>query len=530
MRARSLMLALLSSVVAFSCAQILGLNEDLPAAPCVLNSDCAPSELCLFRVCSLACKLDKDCAVGARCLNTATAAVCVPSERAACSSDDPAAQCPEGLVCDPSGACRNDCSNCHDDQSCVLGVCVGSDPNHDPGANGGDGAGGAAGAGIEQPEDAGATSRGGAANGGAANGGAAHGGASSGAGTTGDAGGSSTPSCGDTAVGNTAPCRELADGTAINFPGGMPQGPCKEGTKLCQSDGTFAACKGAVAPGETDCSTAADRNCDGKPDNGQCGQCTLAATQYCYDGAAGTSGVGTCKQGTQVCQLDASGKQTVWGTCAGEVTPAASDTCDDGNDANCNHTKNDGCTCLNGATSTCGDKLQSLGNCAAGSTKCVNGAWGTCSVAPKAKDTCDSKDDSNCNGTQNEGCGCINGGTITCGTTGTSCTEGTRTCQSGAYGSCVGNTCTAFAVTPPSTKCSASGPKGEDVQKSCIIDVCTTGYHVSSCTLFVSSGSGDCEYVGPSGTAAKVNATTSPSGSGSVSCGLSSCSCIRDGF
>lgn len=519
MRAQSLLLALVGSSVVFSCAQLLGLKEDLPAAPCVLNSDCAPSELCLFRVCSLACKQDKDCEVGARCLNTADAAVCVEAERATCASDDPAAQCPEGLICDANQTCRNDCSSCHDDQSCVRGVCVGSDPNHDPAANGGDGAGGAAGLGNE-PGDAGATN----------NGGAPSGGGQSGGGPTGDAGEPGTVSCGETTAGSRAPCRELPDGTAINFPGGMPQGPCAEGSKQCQSDGTFAACEGAVAPGETDCSTSEDRNCDGKPDNGQCGQCTLAATRYCYDGPAGTSGVGPCKEGTQVCQLDASGKQTVWGPCAGEVTPAMSDTCDDGNDANCNHTKNDGCVCLNGTTATCGSKLQSLGNCAAGSTKCTNGAWGTCSIAPKAKDTCDLGDDSTCNGSANEGCGCLNGSQMDCGTSGTGCTLGKRTCDAGAYGGCAGNTCVSFDVTPPTNKCSANGPKGEDVQVNCTIGVCSASYHVSSCTLFVSSGTGTCEYNGPSGTSARVSATTLASIGGSVSCSFSACSCRHDGF
>ena len=68
------------------------------------------------------------------------------------------------------------------------------------------------------------------------------------------------------------------------------------------------------------------------------------------------------------------------------------------------------------------------------------------------------------------------------------------------------------------------------MQVNCTIGVCPTNYHVSSCTLFVSSGSGTCEYNGPSGTSAKVSATTLSTVGGSMSCSFSACSCVRDGF
>ena len=70
-------LLLLSGGVSVGCAQLLGLKEDVPPTPCVLNSDCSPSELCIFRVCSAACKLDKDCLAGSRCLDTNGSAACV---------------------------------------------------------------------------------------------------------------------------------------------------------------------------------------------------------------------------------------------------------------------------------------------------------------------------------------------------------------------------------------------------------------------------------------------------------------------
>ena len=45
--------------------------------------------------------------------------------------------------------------------------------------------------------------------------------------------------------------------------------------------------------------------------------CTPAATQPCYDGPAGTQGMGICKAGTQTCAADGMS----WGACTGEVLP-----------------------------------------------------------------------------------------------------------------------------------------------------------------------------------------------------------------
>jgi hypothetical protein len=220
--------------------------------------------------------------------------------------------------------------------------------------------------------------------------------------------------CDQTPAGSAAPCSELPDGTPIEFPGGSPQGPCTQGIKLCQDNGTFESCLGAIAPAQTDRSTNADENCDGTPDNTQCGVCSVASYRCCYDGPPGTQGVGACQQGTQI-QLDASGQNTVWGPCAGQVTPAPSDTCQAGNDATCNEAPNEDCICLNGDSSSCGEALQRLGNCAAGTTQCVNGVWAACSVTPAANDGCNQGDDATCNGYANEGCQCLNNQTRSCG-------------------------------------------------------------------------------------------------------------------
>jgi hypothetical protein len=49
--------------------------------------------------------------------------------------------------------------------------------------------------------------------------------------------------------------------------------------------------------------------------------CTPGATQSCYDGPAGTEGVGLCKAGEQTCAADGAS----WGACVGEVLPMPED-------------------------------------------------------------------------------------------------------------------------------------------------------------------------------------------------------------
>lgn len=49
--------------------------------------------------------------------------------------------------------------------------------------------------------------------------------------------------------------------------------------------------------------------------------CTPGTTQPCYDGPAGTEGVGLCKAGTQTCAVDGAS----WGTCEGKVLPTPED-------------------------------------------------------------------------------------------------------------------------------------------------------------------------------------------------------------
>lgn len=129
-----------------------------------------------------------------------------------------------------------------------------------------------------------------------------------------------------------------------------------------------------------------------------------------------------------------------WGACEGGITAKTNDTCLAGNDDNCNGNPNEGCECLTGNTLSCGS---SLGTCEKGTRTCgADGTWGECvgEVAPAEKDSCAVQgNDDNCNGVANEGCDCIAGALDTCGSSVGSCKQGTRTCTTeGWWGGCVG--------------------------------------------------------------------------------------------
>jgi hypothetical protein len=249
-------------------------------------------------------------------------------------------------------------------------------------------------------------------------------GAAAGSGGTG-AGGGVSEKC---TAGETKSCYESSDGEAY---AGMPpadQMTCRLGARKCKDDGTWDLCIGAVAPLSADsCEPGNDSSCNGKPNEG----CT------CSDGETRPCGVaiGNCKQGMQTCAGMA------WGECVGEVKPAATDSCDEGDDANCNDKPNEGCDCFNGKTKDCGTDI---GPCEFGTLTCTNGAWPAddqClgGVKAAAADACDAGNDANCNGTPNEGCKC-KGDEVNdmCGSNVGACKYGTQTCSGGVFSMCMG--------------------------------------------------------------------------------------------
>jgi hypothetical protein len=100
-----------------------------------------------------------------------------------------------------------------------------------------------------------------------------------------------------------------------------PQGICMKGTARCQ-DRRWGACD-AVFPKSRDCTSSADNDCDGKPDN------TIDATCLCNSAASlqtcnthPQDGVGICKAGTQACTISADKRTSSWGECSGSVGPS----------------------------------------------------------------------------------------------------------------------------------------------------------------------------------------------------------------
>lgn len=180
-------------------------------------------------------------------------------------------------------------------------------------------------------------------------------------------------------------------------------GICERGSQTC-TNGTFGPCVGAVFAGRRDCSSNQDKDCDGRPDNtvdNAC-TCTIGAVQACGT-HPGRDGNGQCKAGSQTCEAGATNQSSAFGACTGSVGPQALDTCDRGNDGNCNGVANQGCACVNGPVSRCGPPA-TVGVCKQGSQSCTNGSLGACQGAvfggarsctspPGVDNDCDGKDD-----------------------------------------------------------------------------------------------------------------------------------------
>lgn len=116
-----------------------------------------------------------------------------------------------------------------------------------------------------------------------------------------------------------------------------------------------------------------------------------------------------CKMGTQRCV------EGQWSACEGAIAPAAADTCEPGNDANCNGRPNEGCRCNEGQTQSCGSDV---GACKKGEMRCLaNGVWGECKgQTSPIPEICDGIADDNCDGKPDrENCECLTGDTRSCG-------------------------------------------------------------------------------------------------------------------
>jgi hypothetical protein len=222
---------------------------------------------------------------------------------------------------------------------------------------------------------------------------------------------------------------------------GLP-GVCGVGAATCVV-GTGVTCATTRHPGEVpEACNGLDDDCDGATDE--------ALTVSCYDGPAGTSGVGLCTGGVKDCVTLPSG-DAGYSLCTGQVLPAV-ETCN-GLDDDCDGSVDEEMSgsCYTGAASTVDAATGlPLGVCAAGTHTCAAGEWSVCSgeLLPGAEscglDGLGNGLDDDCDGEVDEGCGCNEEGAATqCygGPTGTSgvgvCRAGHRLCSAGTWGSCL---------------------------------------------------------------------------------------------
>src|SRR4051812_34207139 len=91
-------------------------------------------------------------------------------------------------------------------------------------------------------------------------------------------------------------CYDGPDGT-------LGVGACTSGMRVCNDQGTgWGPCQGQVLPAPETCDTPEDDDCNGQTNEGGVGcTCPPSGTASCYDGPAGTEGVGACVSGTKTC-------------------------------------------------------------------------------------------------------------------------------------------------------------------------------------------------------------------------------------
>lgn len=250
-----------------------------------------------------------------------------------------------------------------------------------------------------------------------------------------------------------------------------------------------------VPTGVRDCSSNLDNDCDGQPDNivDDVCLCVPGSIDTC-DEHLGLDGRGQCRAGLRICLLNELTLTTTWGQCSGSVGPGEQDSCTiAGDDSDCDGTPNGGCSCINEQTQACGPATEN-GICRRGASTCVNGSFGECqgAVFPAPRDSCAVLgDDSNCNGILNEGCSCIDGQTQSCGpdTELGLCQRGARTCSNGVFGPCVG------AVFPAPRNCGSQQDADCDGRPDNTIDnacTCSIGQTRSCGTHPDQDGVGQC--------------------------------------
>lgn len=170
--------------------------------------------------------------------------------------------------------------------------------------------------------------------------------------------------------GQSRQCDELPNGQSVVFPGGVAQGACARGRRLCNAQGVWGACQGTVAPLSRDScdKTGDDSNCNGVENEGCL--CTAGESPR----SCGTD-VGACKSGLQYC------KNGLWTACVGNVGPAP-ELCDGkGVDEDCNgfaDLKDRVCECTTDQPLVACELAGRQGDCALGAKVCHAGRVSAC--------------------------------------------------------------------------------------------------------------------------------------------------------
>lgn len=189
---------------------------------------------------------------------------------------------------------------------------------------------------------------------------------------------------------------------------------CDADSGACGDAGVDPVC----VPAARDCSSEVDNDCDGQPDNvvDDVCLCVTGAVEACEE-HPGFDGQGNCHAGVHTCLFDPATLTTSWSECEGSVGPGEQDSCVPADDTDCDGTPNEGCSCTEGQTQPCGSTTN-IGPCQVGTSTCEGGTFQECvgGVSQSLRDSCTVRgDDSNCNGIPNDECSCIDGETRPCG-------------------------------------------------------------------------------------------------------------------
>jgi hypothetical protein len=175
---------------------------------------------------------------------------------------------------------------------------------------------------------------------------------------------------------------------------------CRGDAGSCRSAGDAGSSLACVPTGLRDCTSDLDNDCDGRPDNtvDDVCVCTPGSEEPCDEHPA-LDGRGQCKPGARTCIAGPGNLTSDWGACEGAVGPGEEDSCSVlGDDTNCDGTDNGGCPCVESETRPCGPDTEN-GICLRGTQTCVNGGFGQCEGAVfPAPRNCGSQQDNDCDG------------------------------------------------------------------------------------------------------------------------------------